>query len=165
MPPKKNHESVFDSLGHKREELFCCRINQTASRSIYPGVAPLRRREPPRPDPPVVCPGFGFDRSHAKHVQDLMQHPEITTCRFKNWDIPRAGRRGTAHGWARKNIDSWFAENTSVPRIYKHNQKSFLNIQIGGKQKFNSYSKSTRKQKSPLTPGPSAFHRCDCDCS
>ena len=55
---------------------------------LFPGHRPAARRAPGRPDPPVVCPGFGFDK-----------------CRTKN--IPRAkpgtaGRGGTGRrgGWA-----------------------------------------------------------------
>ena len=49
----------FDALGGTRVacllgELFC-------RRSILPGPAPPPRRAPRR-DPPVVCPGFGFDK-------------------------------------------------------------------------------------------------------
>ena len=50
---------VFDALGGTRDacllgELFC-------RRPVLPGPAPPPRRAP-RLDPPVVCPGFGFDR-------------------------------------------------------------------------------------------------------
>ena len=50
---------VFDALGGTRDacllgELFC-------RRPVLPDPAPPPRRAP-RPDPPVVCPGFGLDR-------------------------------------------------------------------------------------------------------
>ena len=50
---------VFDALGGTRDacllgELFC-------RRPVLLGPAPPPRRAP-RPDPPVVCPGFGLDR-------------------------------------------------------------------------------------------------------
>ena len=50
---------VFDALGGTRDAcllgaLFC-------RRPVLPGPAPPLRRAP-RPDPPVVCPGFGFDK-------------------------------------------------------------------------------------------------------
>ena len=51
---------VFDALEGTRDAcllgvLFCWRL-------VLPGAAPPPRRAP-RPDSPVVCPGFGFDRS------------------------------------------------------------------------------------------------------
>ena len=36
-------------------------------------VPALPRRAPPRPDPPVVCPGFGFDRLGKIWKSDLLQ--------------------------------------------------------------------------------------------
>ena len=61
----------FDALGGTRDAcllgvLFC-------RRPVLPGPAPPPRRAP-RPDPPVVCPGFGFDRLDCscfrRYVQD-----------------------------------------------------------------------------------------------
>ena len=43
-------------------QLFLGRTDPSASRLARPRPAPLPRRAPPRPDPPVVCPGFGLDR-------------------------------------------------------------------------------------------------------
>ena len=47
-----------------------------ASRSIEPRAAPLPRRAPPRPDPPVVCPGFP---GHALHEEGLQRQIGVGT--------------------------------------------------------------------------------------
>ena len=39
------------------------RAGPSTSLRARPYLAPLPRRAPPRPDPPVVCPGFGLGRS------------------------------------------------------------------------------------------------------
>ena len=52
---------VFDALGGARDGRVLC--EQSRRRPILPG--PPRPAAPPcaaRPDPPVVCPGFGFDK-------------------------------------------------------------------------------------------------------
>ena len=38
------------------------RAKPSTSVPARPGLAPPPRRAPPRPDPPVVCPGFGLGR-------------------------------------------------------------------------------------------------------
>ena len=57
---------VFSIRWRARARLSSCRIEPTASRPIQPRAASLPRRAPPRTDPPVVCPGFGFDRSNYR---------------------------------------------------------------------------------------------------
>ena len=44
------------------------RTDPSASRPAWPRPAPLPHRAPPRPDPPVVCPGFELDRYLLKLV-------------------------------------------------------------------------------------------------
>ena len=58
--------------GGQERGLTFCLIDLTASRPIQPRAVPLLRRALPRPDPPVVCPGFGFDRSTG--------FDKVTTC-------------------------------------------------------------------------------------
>ena len=55
-------DSVFDSLEGKKEGRFLA--GSTRRRPVLPRLAPPSppRRAPPRPDWPVVCSGFGFDR-------------------------------------------------------------------------------------------------------
>ena len=63
MLPKRRSRECSRFAGGQERGLSSCRIDLTASRPIQPRAAPLLRRAPPRPDPPVVCPGFGFDKS------------------------------------------------------------------------------------------------------
>ena len=50
---------VFDALEGTRDA--CLLGEQFCRRPVLPDPAPPPRRAP-RPDPPVVCPGFGFDK-------------------------------------------------------------------------------------------------------
>ena len=72
MLPKRRSRECSRFAGGQERGLSSCRIDLTASRPIQPRAAPLLRRAPPRPDPPVVCPGFGFDRSTG--------FDKVTTC-------------------------------------------------------------------------------------
>ena len=65
------------------------RTDRSASRIAWPRFARPARRAPSSPDPPVVCPGFGFDKYNtiSRNIYFLVQNP----------DIPQAGRIG-AHG-------------------------------------------------------------------
>ena len=54
------------------------RAGPSTSLPARPGLAPPPRRAPPRPDPPVVCPGFGLCRfilvpGHALHETGLQR--------------------------------------------------------------------------------------------
>ena len=53
-------DSASDSLGAKR--VGCLLAGSSQQRHVLPSPAPPHRRAPPRPDRPVVRPGFGFDR-------------------------------------------------------------------------------------------------------
>ena len=56
------------------------------------------RRAPRRPDPPVVCPGFGLDRFTSTHKSSFLHQVVLApsyTCRIQNPDTQRAGRVGT----------------------------------------------------------------------
>ena len=55
--------AVFDALEGTRD--VCLLDEPIRRRPVLPGPALSRRPAmPPHPDPPVVCPGFGFDRSN-----------------------------------------------------------------------------------------------------
>ena len=60
---------VFDALEGTRDS--CLLGEPFCRRRVLPGPAPPPRRAPPRPDPPVVCPGFGFDRCTSYVVRSL----------------------------------------------------------------------------------------------
>ena len=57
-----SNTGFFGSLEGRREG--CLLPGSTRRRSVLPSPAPPSppRHAPPRPDRPVVCPGFGFDR-------------------------------------------------------------------------------------------------------
>ena len=86
---------VIDALEGTKEAcllgvLFC-------RRSVLLGPAPPPRRAP-RPDPPVVCSGFGIDKfTKVPHI--ILYIILHNTCRIQNPSISRAGRFG-AHGEA-----------------------------------------------------------------
>ena len=61
---------VFDALEGTREA--CPLGEQFCWHPVLPDPAPPPRRAP-RPDPPVVCPGFGFDKFAAK----IRSHAEV----------------------------------------------------------------------------------------
>ena len=50
----------FDRLESKRDGGLLA--EPTRRRPVLPVPAPPSRRAPPRPDPGVLCPGFGFDK-------------------------------------------------------------------------------------------------------
>ena len=50
-------------------------IDPTASRPVQPRLPSPPRRAPPRPDRPVVCPGFGLDRSIWGPVRSFYARP------------------------------------------------------------------------------------------
>ena len=62
MLPTKRSRECSRFAGKQKRELFHGWIDPTASRPIQPRTAALLRGAPPRPDPPVVCPGFGLGR-------------------------------------------------------------------------------------------------------
>ena len=51
---------VYDAPEGKRNGCFLGK--PTRRPPVLPRTAPPLRRAPPRPDPPVLCPGFGFDK-------------------------------------------------------------------------------------------------------
>ena len=131
MLPRRHSRECSRFAGGQERGLSSCRIDLTASCPILPRAAPLPRPAPPRPHPPVVCPGFGFDRSlfpkiFSKSCSDSVQlcspcassRPGLwyvdvselgtskgfieTTCRIQNPNIPWAGRFGAPGGTARR---------------------------------------------------------------
>ena len=63
--PKSRSEQCSRFAGGQKGGFYPGRIDLTASRPNQPRPAPPPRRAPPRPDRPVICPGFGFDRLSA----------------------------------------------------------------------------------------------------
>ena len=109
---------VFNALGGTRD--VCALREQTRRRPILPGSP--RPAAPPcdaRPDPPVECPGFGFDK-FAFREQKLNMY-----CRIQNPSIARAGRVGRCtagrRGWAGQDgtPTDRSAKETTVPRTFQ----------------------------------------------
>ena len=63
-------------FGGREGRLFPGRKTPSASSPAPPRPAPPPRRASPRPDPPVICPGFGFDRFHE--INDLCVCPQVS---------------------------------------------------------------------------------------
>ena len=61
--PKRRSGQFSRFAGGQEGGLSLGRIDLTASRPTQPRPASPPRRAPPRPDRPVVCSGFGFERS------------------------------------------------------------------------------------------------------
>ena len=63
----------------------------SASRAARPRPAPPSRRAPPRSDPRVVCPGFGFDRSRSSapafHLEDRSEDRDWFSTRHHGADV------------------------------------------------------------------------------
>ena len=60
FPKKRCKIALFDALEGKRD---CCFLGEPFNRRpVLPGTPAPARRATPRPDPPVVYPGFGFDK-------------------------------------------------------------------------------------------------------
>ena len=58
------------------------RAEPSTSLPARPGLAPPPRCVPPRPDPPVVCPGFGLGKwipGHALHEKGLQRQIAVGT--------------------------------------------------------------------------------------
>ena len=89
--PQRRPGQCVRFAGGQEGGLFASRIDPTASHPTQPRTPSPPRRAPPRPDRPVVCPGFGFDRSDYTFIL-------LKTYRIQNLDIPRAGRDAAAHG-------------------------------------------------------------------
>ena len=77
LPETLTFKRVFLIRWGQERGLFSCRIDPTASRPIQPRAAPLPRRAPPRPDPPVVCPAFGLGRFRMIAFSNLVGTQEI----------------------------------------------------------------------------------------
>ena len=60
--PKRRPGQFLRLAGGQEGGLSPGRIDTTASRPTQPRSPSPPRRAPPRPDRPVVCPGFGFDK-------------------------------------------------------------------------------------------------------
>ena len=68
----KNRSRQLSSMPQKPHRTAVFWANRPVGYPSYRTAAPLHRRAPPRPDPPVVCPGFGFDRSFRTCVFDAL---------------------------------------------------------------------------------------------
>ena len=86
---------------------FPGRTDPSASRAARPHPAPTPRRAPPRPDPPVVCPGFGIRQildstNLAGRITLEFVHNRYNPKRLQSPDIPRAAERKSTEvgtGW------------------------------------------------------------------
>ena len=108
--PKRSSDSCIRCPRGQEKRLSSGRNDLSACR---PAHAPPPRRVPPCPGPPrppVVCPGFGFDRNRIAIVG-----------RIQNPDISRTGWDGAAHGGAAGRGGNgqdgtptgWFAQKTT----------------------------------------------------
>ena len=70
--PKRRSGQCSRFAGGQEGGLFPGWIDPTATRPTLPRPASLPRRAPPRPDRPVVCPGFGFDKSFISFLHSII---------------------------------------------------------------------------------------------
>ena len=105
--------------------MFPGRTDPSASRPAGLCSAPPPRRAPPRPDPPVVCPGFRFNSFGGPISSICVQSWKlyyVQTCRIQNPDEPRATRVRAAHDRAARRRGAWqdgtptdlFAQDTTA---------------------------------------------------
>ena len=91
-PPRGSQDTCPRCPGEQDGRLFPGRTDRSASRTAWPcadrsasrtarlcSAPPPRRRTPPRPDPPVVCSGFGLDKfpGHALHEEGLQRQKGV----------------------------------------------------------------------------------------
>ena len=155
-------DSVFDSLEGKERGLFPGRIDPTACRPIQPRPAPPLGCAPPRPDQPVVCPGFGFDK--YLHRISLVRDSKGTPRRsFFHVSNPKPGH--TTGGSGRGTRRSGQAESSKIACQHNYSprkQKSTVPFKKSKVCRFNVspeertseiLCKPTEEQNQRLTRG------------
>ena len=123
MLPKKRAGQFSRFAGGQEGGLFPGRIDPTASRPTLPRPAPLPRRAPPRPDRPVVCPGFGFGKSKCRNTGKIcfVAHIELEFAPREEDD------RSTVYGQEQPGVPvPWTDEKRSLVLGPKKAQDSFL---------------------------------------
>ena len=124
-----------------------------------PGLAPPPRRAPPRPDPPVVCSGFGVGRfpGHALHEKGLQRQIGVGTLlssqKRRALFVPRFNRT--------------FCSSTGLHRIsfVRASEETFTRVLFGtlsGTKERCPLGEPNRRR--PFRPGPAwprrrAVHR------
>ena len=91
--PKRRPARCLRFAGGQDGGLSPGRIDPTASRPTQPRPPSSPRRAPPRPDRPIVCPGFGFDKLFYR----LVVEPKTWT------PIGRDGGSGAGRGSAERS--------------------------------------------------------------
>ena len=116
---KRRSEQLF-TLPWRARGMVALRADRNVGTLFCPASPRFAvRRAPRRPDPPVVCPGFGLDKYKGRgwlcrktcskadlYTENLVfqtMHKiqsSLRTCRIQNPNIPAAVRVGVAHGGA-----------------------------------------------------------------
>ena len=129
MLPKSRSREFSRFAGGQERELSSCRIDLTASRPIQPRAAPLLRRAPPRPDPPVVCPGFGFDRCQ------LLNRRVVCLCKLvepkTQTNLERVVSRDACRGGQPGRTGSRFimvAQGTTIPLFSRSTEHCLVHL-------------------------------------
>ena len=117
--PKSRSRECFRFAGGQERGLSFCRIDLTAAHLFQPRAAPVLRRARPRPDPPVVCPGFGFDKCYISLVRHLLNPKPRHTTGGSGRSARRSGREKSGKIVCQQNYSSRRRKSTVPTKASK----------------------------------------------